>query len=42
MKSLRKRDSSKGQAMFIVIIALPVLVGVLTLVMDIGISTTTR
>jgi hypothetical protein len=36
MKSLRKRDGSKGQAMFIVIIALPVLVGVLTLVMDIG------
>jgi Flp pilus assembly protein TadG len=36
MKSLRKRDGSKGQAMFIVIIALPVIVGVLTLVMDIG------
>jgi Flp pilus assembly protein TadG len=36
MKSLRKRDGSKGQAMFIVIIALPVIVGVLTLVMDVG------
>jgi Flp pilus assembly protein TadG len=36
MKSLRKRDGSKGQAMFIVIIALPVIVGALTLVMDVG------
>ena len=36
MKPLRKRDGSKGQAMFIVIIALPVIVGVLTLVMDVG------
>src|SRR6266478_960245 len=36
MRSLRKRDGSKGQAMFIVIIALPVIVGVLTLVMDVG------
>jgi Flp pilus assembly protein TadG len=36
MKSLRKRGGSKGQAMFIVILALPVLVGVLTLVMDVG------
>src|ERR1700747_3012577 len=36
MKSLRKRVGSKGQAMFIVIIALPVIVGVLTLVMDVG------
>ena len=36
MKSLRKRNGSKGQAMFIVILALPVIVGVLTLVMDVG------
>jgi len=36
MKSLRKRKASKGQAMFIVILALPVIVGVLTLVMDVG------
>jgi Putative Flp pilus-assembly TadE/G-like len=36
MKSPRKRHASKGQAMFIVIIALPVIVGVLTLVMDLG------
>jgi Flp pilus assembly protein TadG len=36
MKSLRKRNGSKGQAMFIVIIALPVIVGALTLVMDVG------
>ena len=32
MKSIRKRDGSRGQAMFIVIIALPVIVGALTLV----------
>lgn len=36
MKSLRKRKASKGQAMFIVILALPVIVGVLALVMDVG------
>jgi hypothetical protein len=36
MKPLRKRDGAKGQAMFIVIIALPVIVGALTLVMDVG------
>ena len=36
MKSLRKRNGSKGQAMFIVILALPVIVGALTLVMDVG------
>ncbi len=36
MKSLRKRKTSKGQAMFLVILALPVIVGVLTIVMDIG------
>src|SRR5258708_19869761 len=36
MKSIRKRDGSRGQAMFIVIIALPVIVGALTLVMDVG------
>jgi hypothetical protein len=36
MKSLRERGGSKGQAMFIVIIALPVIVGALTLVMDVG------
>ena len=36
MKRLRKRDGAKGQAMFIVIIALPVIVGALTLVMDVG------
>jgi Putative Flp pilus-assembly TadE/G-like len=36
MKPLRKRQGSKGQAMFIVIIALPVIVGALTLVMDVG------
>jgi Flp pilus assembly protein TadG len=36
MKSSCKRRSSKGQAMFIVILALPVLVGVLTIVMDVG------
>jgi len=36
MKSSRKRKASKGQAIFIVILALPVLVGVLTMVMDVG------
>src|SRR5487761_206544 len=36
MKSLRKRKASNGQAIFIVILALPVLVGVLTIVMDVG------
>jgi Flp pilus assembly protein TadG len=36
MKSLHKSRASKGQAMFIVILALPVIVGVLTLVMDVG------
>jgi Putative Flp pilus-assembly TadE/G-like len=36
MKPLRKRNGAKGQAMFIVIIALPVIVGALTLVMDVG------
>ena len=36
MKSPRKCGASKGQAMFIVILALPVIVGVLTLVMDVG------
>ncbi len=36
MTSLRKRKASKGQAIFIVILALPVIVGVLTLVMDVG------
>jgi hypothetical protein len=32
----RKRYTAKGQAMFIVILALPVIVGVLTIVMDVG------
>lgn len=36
MKSLQKRRALKGQAMFIVILMLPVIVGVLTLVMDVG------
>ena len=36
MKSLLKLRASRGQAMFIVILALPALVGVLTLVMDVG------
>ena len=36
MKSSRKRKAPKGQAMFIVILALPVIVGALTLVMDVG------
>jgi hypothetical protein len=36
MKSSRKPKASKGQAMFLVILALPVIVGVLTLVMDVG------
>ena len=36
MKSSRKPQASKGQAMFLVILALPVIVGVLTLVMDVG------
>src|ERR1700674_3380266 len=36
MKSSRKRYTLKGQAMFIVILALPVIVGALTLVMDVG------
>src|SRR5437868_12661858 len=36
MKALSKRYGAKGQAMFVVVIALPVIVGVLTLVMDVG------
>jgi Putative Flp pilus-assembly TadE/G-like len=36
MKSLTKRYGAKGQAMFVVILALPVIVGVLTIVMDVG------
>jgi hypothetical protein len=36
MKSSRTPKASKGQAMFLVILALPVIVGVLTLVMDVG------
>jgi Flp pilus assembly protein TadG len=36
MKTPRFSRSSKGQAMFILILALPVIVGVLTLVMDVG------
>ena len=36
MKSSRKRYSFKGQAMFMVVLALPVIVGVLTIVMDVG------
>lgn len=36
MKPSSRQRSSKGQAMFIVILALPVIVGVLTLVMDVG------
>src|SRR5689334_18029347 len=36
MKLAQCPRSSKGQAMFIVILALPVIVGVLTLVMDVG------
>jgi hypothetical protein len=36
MKSSRKPKASKGQAMFLVILALPVIVGVLTLVVDVG------
>jgi Flp pilus assembly protein TadG len=36
MKTPFKRYGSKGQAIFIVILALPVIVGVLTLVMDVG------
>src|SRR5579863_3953763 len=36
MKSSRTPKASKGQAMFIVILALPVIVGALTLVMDVG------
>src|SRR3984893_17994480 len=36
MKSSRKRYTAKGQAMFLVILALPVIVGVLTIVMDVG------
>ena len=36
MKPFRSRHKSKGQALFIVILALPVLVGVLTIVMDVG------
>jgi hypothetical protein len=36
MKSSRKRKAPKGQALFIVILALPVIVGALTLVMDVG------
>ena len=36
MKSSRKTKASKGQAMFLVILALPVIVGALTLVMDVG------
>ncbi len=36
MKSPRYSRSSKGQAIFILILALPVIVGVLTLVMDVG------
>jgi hypothetical protein len=36
MKSLLKLRASRGQAMFIVILALPAPVGVLTLVMDVG------
>jgi hypothetical protein len=36
MKTSSKKRASKGQAMFIVILALPVIVGVLTLVMDVG------
>src|SRR6185437_9168075 len=36
MKSSSKRRASKGQALFIVILALPVIVGSLTIVMDVG------
>jgi hypothetical protein len=36
MKSSRKRYTLKGQAIFIVILALPVIIGSLTLVMDVG------
>ena len=36
MKSSRKRYTAKGQAMFLVILALPVIVGVLTIVMEVG------
>ncbi|HVB79078.1 MAG TPA: Tad domain-containing protein [Candidatus Binataceae bacterium] len=36
MKSLFKRYTSKGQAMFIITLALPVIIGVLTIVMDVG------
>ena len=36
MKSSSRRKASKGQALFIVILALPVIVGSLTIVMDVG------
>jgi hypothetical protein len=36
MKLSQQQKASKGQALFIVILALPVIVGVLTLVMDVG------